>query len=193
MKEITLKINKRQVTVPEGFTLLEAAQKAAVKIPTLCHHEELEPYGGCRLCMVEITRGKKTRLVAFCVYPVEEGLTVKTDTESVIKVRKMILELLLPLAPTGPLKKLAREYGVRKSRFIIDEEPSYCTLCGLCVRYCDEVIKEDAAGFIGRGIDREVLLVPEKGDACVFCRKCYELCEAGRFPLLSEAFPDSID
>jgi NADH dehydrogenase/NADH:ubiquinone oxidoreductase subunit G len=191
MKEITLKIDKREVTVPEGTTVLEASRRAAIKIPTLCHHEELEPYGGCRLCMVEVTKGERTRMVASCVYPVEEGLKVKTDTERIIKARKMILELLLPLVPTGPLRSLARQYGIKKSRFTTDEEPSYCTLCALCVRYCQEVIKECASGFEGRGVDRQVTLLPEKGDICVFCRKCYEICEAGRFPFISEAFPEA--
>jgi NADH dehydrogenase/NADH:ubiquinone oxidoreductase subunit G len=190
MKQITVQVDNREVTVPEGSTVLEAARKAAIFVPAMCYHEELEPYGACRLCMVEVTKGERTRLVASCVYPAEDGLVVRTDTERVNKIRRMILELLLPVAPTGPIKSLARMYGIRKSRFTIDTEPTYCTLCGLCVRYCDEVVKENVAGFVGRGVERKVVLLPGKGDTCVFCRKCYNLCEAGRFFNLAEGFSE---
>jgi NADH dehydrogenase/NADH:ubiquinone oxidoreductase subunit G len=186
MKKTTLQIDGRKVSVPEGTTILQAARDLGIDIPTLCHHEELLPYGACRLCMVEISRDKGGRLVASCVYPVEEGLKIKTDTTRVKKVRKMILELLLPTAPVGPLKSLASEYGIEKSRFTPEEQPTFCTLCGLCVRYCNEIVRKDAVGFVGRGVDREVSLLPGKDDICVLCRKCYDLCEAGRFPIIAE-------
>lgn len=191
MKEITLKINGQNVTVGEGTTLLKAAKAAGVVIPTLCCHEELEPAGVCRFCMVEIKKGTRSRLVASCVYPAEEGLEVETDTEKVHKIRKMIIELLMPIAESGPVKALAKQYGVEQSRFtLVDEEPTHCTLCGVCVRYCDQIVKEGAVGFIGRGVKRKVALLPEKGDRCVFCRKCYEICNAGRFVEIAEGFPE---
>jgi bidirectional [NiFe] hydrogenase diaphorase subunit len=193
MNEITLKINGQNVTAQEGTTLLQAARAAGIHIPTLCHHEELEPAGVCRLCMVEIKKGTRSRLVASCVYPVENGLEVETETEKVNKVRRMLIELLMPVAPSGPINSYAQQFGIEKSRFkLVDEEPSNCSLCGLCVRYCEEIVGEHAAGFFGRGVNRKVALLPNKGDACVFCRKCYKICNSGRFIEIAEVFPDQV-
>ena len=193
MNEITLKINGQNVTAEEGKTLLDAAKAAGIYIPTLCSHDELESAGVCRLCMVEIKKGTRSRLVASCAYLVEDGLEVQTDTERVNNVRKMILELLMPVAPSGPISVLARQYGVEKSRFKLgDEEPSNCSLCGLCVRYCEQIGGEHVVGFVGRGVDRKVALLPDKGEQCVFCRKCYSLCNSGRFIEISEAFPEQV-
>jgi len=172
------------------MSILQAAQAADIEIPTFCNHEKLEPYGACRLCIVEITEGKRTRLVTSCVYLVKEGLVVKTDTERVHKIRKMILELLLPLAPTGPLKTLANQYRVKESRF--SAEPTSCILCGLCVRYCAEIKKENAICFMGRGIDRHVAFVSEiSSGVCSFCRECHDLCPSGKITKLSEEVASS--
>ena len=199
MKNISLTIDGRNVKAQEGMTLLQVAQSYDIEIHTLCHHEDLEPYGACRLCTVEIIKNDKTKLVAACCYPVEEGLIVKTSSEKVNKIRKIILELLMPLAPTGPLYALAEKYGlcecVKKSeeesewRMIKElrfpaEKPTYCTLCGLCVRYCAEIKKGNVIGFIGRGVDRKISLVPEEN--CGFCRDCETICEGGKFLSLLE-------
>jgi len=187
MKKVTLKIDNVEATVPEGTTLLQAAREIGIVIPTLCYHEELKPFGACRLCMVEVIRCKQSRLVASCVYPVEEGLEVRTQTERVERVRRMILELLLPVAPFGPIKDLASRCGIETSRFERDEEAPNCTLCGLCARYCEEIVKKDAVGFVGRGINRKMALLPEKGDTCIFCRKCYTLCQGNLFSAMAES------
>ncbi len=185
MKDVTLEINGKNIRAKDGMSILQAAQAADIEIPTFCYHEKLEPYGACRLCIVEITEGKRTRLVTSCVYLVKEGLMVKTNTERVNKIRKMILELLLPLAPTGPLKTLAHQYGVKESRF--PAEPTFCILCGLCVRYCAEIKKENAICFMGRGIDRHIVFVSEiSAGVCSFCRECHDLCPSGKITKLSE-------
>jgi len=199
MKSISLTIDGRNVKAQKGMTILQVAQSSDIEIPTLCHHEDLEPYGACRLCTVETIKNDKTKLVAACCYPVEDGLIVKTSSERVNKIRKIILELLLPLAPTGPLYALAEKYGlcecVKKSdeesewRMIKElrfpaEKPTYCTLCGLCVRYCSEIKKGNVIGFIGRGVDRKISLVPEEN--CGFCRDCENICEGGKFLSLLE-------
>ncbi len=179
MKSIRLEINGEIVKAEEGMTILQAARGAGIDIPTLCYDERLAPYGACRLCTVEITRDKRTRLVASCVYPVEEGLVVKTNSERVRKIRKMILELILPLAPTGPIETLARQYGLEGSRFTA--ERTDCILCGLCVRYCAEIKKANAIGFVGRGIDRDVAFLPEVAPkVCNSCRECFALCPGGK-------------
>ncbi|NQT55239.1 MAG: (2Fe-2S)-binding protein, partial [Desulfobacteraceae bacterium] len=102
MSEIILQIDGKEVKATEGMTVLEAAQSADIFIPTLCHHEKLEPYGGCRICTVEVEVRGWTRLVVSCVYPVADNLVVRTRSEKIDRIRKMILELLLAHAPDSP-------------------------------------------------------------------------------------------
>ena len=155
MNEIVLHIDGKQVKATEGATVLEAAQSAGISIPKLCHHEKLLPFGGCRLCIVEVESGSSTKLVVSCVYPIESNLVVKTKSEKINRIRKTILELLLAHAPNSvELQVLSHEYGANKDRF--DKEASFCIHCGLCVRYCSEVKKLNAVGFVDRGINKEI-------------------------------------
>ena len=182
MSEVTLTINDKKVKAKEGMTILEAAQSVGIDIPTLCHHEKLAPYGACRLCTVEIVRGKRSRLVASCVYTVEDALIVKTESEPVIKIRKMLLELMWARAPGAPvIRDYGIKYGIDRMKF--DVEPNFCILCGLCVRYCAEVKKKNAIGFIGRGTEREVMFFPEiANEECPKCGECYAICPTGVLP-----------
>ena len=182
MTRVTLAINGRNVTAAEGTTLLQAATSAGVTIPTLCHHDDVTPFGACRLCTVEIHKGGRTRLVASCLYPVEEGLDVHTESPRVAKGRKMILELLMARAPgVQLLRSLAARYGARADRF--DPEPSFCVLCGLCVNYCQEVKGKNAMGFIGRGVDRQVMFFGDTAaNECLGCAACMTLCPTGVWP-----------
>jgi NADH dehydrogenase/NADH:ubiquinone oxidoreductase subunit G len=176
MSEIILQIDGKEVQAKEGMTILEAARSVEISIPTLCHHEKLEPYGACRICTVEIEARERTDLVAACLHPVEENMVVRTRSEKVIKTRKMLLELMLAHAPESEvLQDLAREYGADKDRF--EKEPSFCILCGLCVRYCTEVKKKNAIGFVDRGVSREIVFVPEiASKECWSCKECFPLC-----------------
>ena len=176
MSEILLQIDGKKVQAREEMTILEAAQSVGIFIPTLCHHEKLEPYGACRICIVEVTVGGRTRLVVSCVYLVEENLVVRTRSEKIDKIRKAILELLLAHAPDSPkLQDLAKEYGADKDRF--EKEASFCIHCGLCVRYCAEVKKKNAVGFIDRGIRKETSFIPEiASKECWDCKECFPLC-----------------
>jgi len=176
MSEILLQIDGREVKAKEGMTILEAARSAGIFIPTLCHHEKLEPYGACRICVVEADAGGRTSLVAACVYPVGKNLVVRTRSEKVDKTRKMILELLLAHAPDAPaLQELVQQYGADKDRF--EKESSFCVLCGLCVRYCTEVKKKNAVGFFDRGASREINFIPEiASKECWNCKECFPLC-----------------
>ena len=94
---VTFKLNGLEVQAEEGTTILEVCKFYGIDIPTLCYYEGLEPYGGCRLCLVEIGEGDRTKIVSSCTYRVEEGLTVRTNTKRVVKARKMMIELLLAI------------------------------------------------------------------------------------------------
>jgi len=176
MSEIRLQIDGKEVTAKEGMTILEAAQSAGISIPTLCHHEKLEPFGGCRICIVEIEVRGWTKLVVSCVYLVEENLVVRTRSEKIDRIRKTLVELLLAHAPDSPqLQALALEYGADKDRF--EKDASFCIHCGLCVRYCAEVKKKNAVGFVDRGIRKEIVFIPEiAAKECNRCKECFSLC-----------------
>ncbi len=176
MSEIRLKIDGVEVGAKEGMTVLDAARDAGIFIPTLCHHEKLEPFGGCRLCIVEAEANGRTQLVVSCVYPVEENLSITTRSGKIDRVRKTLIELLMSHAPDSPqLMELAKEYGADRDRF--EKEASFCIHCGLCVRYCAEVKKKDAVGFIDRGIKKEICFIPEIASVeCNDCKECFELC-----------------
>lgn len=176
MSELKMQIDGKEVTATEGMTLLEAAEAAGMSIPKLCHHEKLEPYGGCRLCLVEVESGGWTQSVVSCVYLAKDGLNVKTRTDQIDRVRRTILELLLAHAPDSPpLHELAEEYGADRNRF--EKEVSFCVHCGLCVRYCAEVIGKDAVGFIDRGARKEISFVPDiAAKECRDCMACFPLC-----------------
>jgi bidirectional [NiFe] hydrogenase diaphorase subunit len=201
MSQVTLIIDDVEVKAESGMTILQAARSASTDVPTLCSHEKLAAYGACRLCTVEVIRGRQSQLVASCVCPVEDGLIVNTESEPVIRGRKMLLELLWARAPgVQALRKYGIKYGIAgvqagteygvipgistpETRF--DIEPTFCVLCGLCVRYCDEVKKRHAIGFIGRGTEREVVFFPEiASEECPNCgEECYPLCPTGALPL----------
>jgi bidirectional [NiFe] hydrogenase diaphorase subunit len=175
---ITLKINGLEVSVEKGTTLLEAARFLGFPIPTLCHMDGLNPYGACRLCVVEIGEGPKSRLVSSCTYLAEEGLKVRTASERVVRARKMIIELLLASCPQSKtIQDLASAHGVRKQRF--KQEHEDCILCGLCVRMCKEQMMAGAIGFQMRGENRKIGTPFDiKSDICKTCGACMYVCPA---------------
>ena len=176
MSEIIVQIDGKEVKATEGMTVLEAAQSADIAIPTLCHLEKLEPHGLCRICTVEVEVRGWTTFVAACLYPLKQDLIVRTRSEKIDKIRKMILELLLAHAPySSQLQDLSQEYGADKDRF--EKESSFCILCGLCVRYCAEVKKKNAVGYVNCGARREISFIPEiASKECNDCKECFPLC-----------------
>ena len=176
MAEVCLQIDGKEVKAKEGMTILEAAQSVGISIPTLCHHQKLQPYAACRICTVEVDRNGRSTLAAACYYPAEPNLVIRTRSAKVDKTRKMILEELLAHAPDSiELQKLAQEYGANRDRF--EKESSFCILCGLCVRYCAEVKQENALGFVDRGAKREICFIPEIASrTCWNCKECFPLC-----------------
>ena len=125
---VTLTINGKRVQAHEGEMLLKTIQRENIDIPALCHHDAVEPYGACRLCMVEITKeewdGWKNHVTS-CLYPVEEGLIVNTHTPKVNELRKTLLDLFLASNPNTPkIRALAAEYGVTETSYEEVPEPA---------------------------------------------------------------------
>lgn len=175
---IELILNGLQVKAEEGWTLLETAKFYGLEIPTLCHHEGLTPYGGCRLCLVEIGEPGKSKLVTSCTYPAEPGLVVRTDTRRVMAARRMMIELMLSVAPgSKTLQDLASKFGVTEVRFVPKNEE--CILCGLCVRICSEQMDARAIGFQQRGYKRKISTPFDmRSEECRLCGACMYICPA---------------
>ena len=179
---ISLSINGVPVEARRGDNVLDAARRAGFEIPSLCHHEAVTPYGACRLCLVEITKGGRTKTTTSCNYEVLPNIEVKTDTPEIRRHRAMVLELILARAPEHPrIKALAASYGVTRSRFrAFETQPrplEGCILCGLCVRVCAESMGAHALTFVGRG-DRRALGTPfhDAPSSCIGCASCARVC-----------------
>ena len=151
---VTITINNQKVEVEEGTKLLTTIESIGIKVPTLCHHKALTPYGACRLCVVEVqVPGKDSSLQASCSYPVIDGINVFTDTERILRARKIVAELLLARCPdSDEIKMIAEAYGVKEPR--IKKKNEDCILCGLCVHMCEQRMGRSAIGFTGRGPGR---------------------------------------
>jgi len=189
-------IDDKAVEAPEGSYILKAASEAGVSIPTLCQHEALEPWGGCRLCLVEITKEAWegwSRLVTACNFPVEADLIVKTASDKVIEARRVVLDLLLARCPDTPLiKKLASENGIRETSYTRNPDPTDCILCGICTRVCDH-IGVSAISSAGRGAGREI--APPFGQPppdCIGCLACAVTCPTDCIPFREDGLKRSI-
>ncbi len=180
---ITITINGREIPAEPGTTILRAAQSANIYIPTLCDNDELHPYGSCRLCMVEITQKNRSRMVASCIYEVAPDLEIQTETQKVLNVRKLVMELLLSRNPySKKLKKIATEVGIEASRF--NAENQGCILCGQCVRICREVVEVSAIGYKARGNVREIATPFDIAPVdCIACGSCSYICPVDVIPM----------
>jgi len=196
MEKINLTINGQPVEACKGMTVLEAAQSAGIYIPTLCHDPDLEPYGGCRLCVVEIDglRGLPTA----CTTPATNGMVVRTETPAVTDVRRTVIDLLIADHPLDcltccknqrcDLQKVAAYLGVTERRLprlerelaVDDSNPffkldrNYCILCAKCVRACDEVTMVNAIEMTYRGYPSRVGIFGDKTFMESICRSCGE-------------------
>ena len=163
------------VEAEERSTILPVALENGFEIPHLCYHEEVSPYGACRLCLVEVERGGRRRLTASCTYPVQEGSQVFTNTEKVQRARRMIVELLLARCPDMvELQELAFQMGVERLRFELQQEE--CILCGLCERVCREVVGANAISFSSRGYKRDMGPPFRDPKTCIACGACVYVC-----------------
>lgn len=199
-----IRINGIETTVEPGKTILEVAKEMGIHIPTLCYDERLEPYGGCRLCLVEI-KGVPRPLPS-CTTPVTDNMEICTESETLTRIRRNIISLLLSNHPndcmrcekTGDcsLQDLAYEYNVDGERFagerwnlpirednpFITYEPNKCVLCGRCVRICNEVVMAGTIDFAGRGFTAmpdTAFGRPRSLENCEFCGQCVSTCPVG--------------
>ncbi len=173
---IPFKIDGQSVEGKEGAHILEVALDAGIEIPHLCYNESVKPYGACRLCLVEVTKKGRSRMTTSCNYPVMEEIEVFTQSEKVLRARRMIIELLVSMCPGDKLlQEMAAKMGVQEVRF--KKEDKDCILCGLCARVCDEVVGAHAIQFASRG-DRREMVPPFGGEAmdCIACGACVVAC-----------------
>jgi len=195
-KPFTMTIDGRRVEARPGETVLAAAQRAGIAIPTLCEHKAVESFGSCRLCMVEVTKaawkGWKGLMTA-CLYPAAPDLIIETRSERVLHVRRNVLDLLLARCPDSELiQRLASEHGVQTTSFALRENPDLCILCGLCTRICESAATS-AITTIKRGHDREVG-TPWGGPPpdCIGCLACAHICPTGQIAFEERAGSRSI-
>jgi NADH dehydrogenase/NADH:ubiquinone oxidoreductase subunit G len=188
---LTLKIDGRDIKAEEGRTILDVSRDAGIDIPTLCFHESLEPFGACRLCLVEVTpKGRnRSRLVVSCAFPVEDGLTVVTNSPKVIENRKMVMTLLLARCKDNPkVKSVAAKLGVTEALFGKEYlETDDCILCGQCARVCHEVVGVSAISLVNRGITKWAASpFFEPAPDCIGCGSCFYICPTGAVKMIDK-------
>jgi bidirectional [NiFe] hydrogenase diaphorase subunit len=180
---LRLTIDGQQIQTKDNRTLLEAAREHAIWIPTLCFHEALKPYGGCRLCVVELDTPRGPKVVAACTHPCEEGAVVSTNTEIVRQSRRVAAELLLARAGHIPfIQELAASLDVHSTPYELPQDA--CVLCARCVRACREIVGVGAISMAGRGAAREVTPPFRTASAdCIECATCALVCPTGAITL----------
>ncbi|MFC1669467.1 2Fe-2S iron-sulfur cluster-binding protein [Spirochaetota bacterium] len=189
---LKLKINDKEVTAEKGESLLNVARNNNIQIPSLCHHPALDAYGSCRLCLVEVTKDGRKKVTTSCNYEVQEGIEVLTDTDEIKKHRKMVLNLLLGMAPNSHrLQTLAKNEGLEKSSFKQVDPPGgreNCITCGLCARICSNVVGAYAITLADKGTEKK-LTIPfdeEVSDACIGCGACSDVCHVDAIDMESK-------
>lgn len=203
IKELTLYIDGIEVKVPEGVTILEAAKKVSVEIPTLCYYKDLTPTGNCGICVVEV-EGVGT-LKRACCTPATDKMKIHTNTKQVLDARKTVMELILSNHPNDclqcyrnqncelqtmaeklgvtelPFKRFDRDMPLDDKGFII-RDPNKCILCGRCIQACQNIQTVYAIDFINRGYDTKMstfMDMPLNDSTCTNCGQCVAVCPVG--------------
>jgi bidirectional [NiFe] hydrogenase diaphorase subunit len=175
-----------ETRVATDARLLTAIRKAGVWLPTLCYSPAVSARGACRICLVEVDVGGRTKTVTACNYPVRDDVEVTVNGGKAERLRRGVMELLLARSPESPeLRELATRMGVDATPYpTVTESQRNCILCGLCVRVCEEAVGATAISFSGRGVDRSVSgpfrLAAED---CIACGACAYICPVGTIQL----------
>ena len=204
MEQVRLNIDGVDVVTTSDRTILEAAREAGIRIPSLCYDRRMEPYGACRVCIVEVEGARG--LLPSCATRVTDGMVVHTDSEDLRRIRRTIIELLLSDHPKDcmtcesagscELQDLAYEYGIRGTRFegeqhhyepltdnpLIERDYNKCVLCGRCIRICREVQGVGVYDFVNRGFEAvpgTPYNRPLAETPCEFCGQCVSTCPTG--------------
>ena len=199
---VKLKINNKEVAVEQGSTILAAAKKAGIFIPTLCHDERLTPYGACRLCMVA-ERKRPAKIIPSCFTPARDGMDIVTENPEILKNIKTQLQLILINHPldcsvcdkagecalqnlvirygitSAPYKLVLRPKRVDRESLLIERDMNRCILCGRCVRICAELQGRHEIDFTNRGIKTSIGTDGGRPLACDFCGQCVSACPVG--------------
>ncbi len=202
MPMIKLTVDGKVVEVPAGATILDAANAAGSRVPTLCHDNKLHPFGACRICLVEVD-GTPRKFTPSCTTPAADNMVVRTTSPAIIDIRRTVLELLLIKHPLDcpvcdkagecTLQDLVHEYGLGKPRFdadkaylppdyespVVERNISRCVLCGKCVRICDEQNAVGEWAFTRRGTKARISTDFDRPLDCEFCGECVEICPVG--------------
>ena len=213
MKNITLSIDGRKVTCPSGASILSAAEQHGIRIPTLCHHPDLKPYGACRMCLVEDE--KTGRLMASCVTPALPDLLIRTDTPRILNHRKNIVRLMIAEHPESclvcgkgnrcELRRIAAQLGVAEPRLypmpnhkpfetlnpFIVRDLGKCILCGKCIRADHELVVAGAIDYNDRGFNSRPATLheqPLENSRCTFCGTCVSMCPTGALSVKNSRF-----
>jgi bidirectional [NiFe] hydrogenase diaphorase subunit len=183
---VNLTIDNKKIETEEGRSILEAARDNGIVIPTLCHNESLGPLGTCRLCVVEVKQGNKTKIAASCMQPAAEGMTVDTKSERVMNVRRTVLQLLMARCPgSAELKALAAGMGIApEPSFSQDKDRSKCILCRMCVETCAKVVGVCAIDIACKG-SRKASARPfiKEPSTCIGCGACAYVCPTGHIEM----------
>ena len=196
---VTVYLNDIKIEIEENSTILDAAVKADIYIPTICYHDKLTPPGLCRQCIVEVEGARV--LLPSCITKVKDGMKVQTDSDRVVRARRTILEMLsgsTDLSAAPELKEQIKQYGADANRFkdtkersypLKDDNPFYmrdyskCILCERCVQVCSSDIQFSyALTTIGRGYTNKISTFYDKNlpeTSCVFCGNCVAVCPTG--------------
>jgi len=177
-KTVSITIDGLVVAAPHRAPLIDVTRRLGVAIPTLCHHDALEPAGACRLCTVELVRDGWSRFVTACNFPVEDGMVFRTSSEPVLKWRRLTIEALLARCPSVPaIRELARKAGITESRFPANDDT--CILCGQCTRVC-QTYATSAIAALHRGMRKEIgSFAKAPPEDCVGCGGCAAVCPTG--------------
>ncbi len=211
MTPVTFLLNGRRLTAQSDSTILQVARDNDVDIPTLCEHKPLTPHAACRICLVQ--EQSEGRLLAACATTVAQDMDISTDSDAVLRHRRMTVRLMLASHSAScmvcgkgnrcELRRIASDLGIgtaglyrmRQPALTLDDnpfisrDPSKCILCGKCIRICQEVVVEEALGYLERGFSTRLATFtdgPLHQSECTFCGACVSACPTGA---LTEAHP----